>query len=138
MPANKKSFQIHALTCSLSLPENHQAFVVAPVGQPALASTTALDACRINAKQEKRKRNRENMRKFKKGGRKGTSKKKLMRKAASSVQRQVSDARFDLFRYAELTFLNFIFRLRTNSLPSASSRSLLPTPRRVLKQAMGG
>ena len=112
--------------------------MVAPVGQPALASPTALDACRINAKQEKRKRNRENMRKFKKGGRKGTSKKKLMRKAASSVQRQVSDARFDLFRYAELTFLNFIFRLRTNSLPSASSRSLLPTPRRVLKQAMGG
>ncbi|EJK59850.1 hypothetical protein THAOC_19885 [Thalassiosira oceanica] len=87
---HQKSFQTHGLTCSLSPPKN-QAFVVAPVGQPALASTTSLDACRINAKQEKRKRNRENMRKFKKGGRKGTSKKKLMRKAASSAQRQVEN-----------------------------------------------
>ena len=86
----QKSFQTHGLTCSLSNHKN-QGFVVAPVGQPALASTTALDASRINAKQEKRKRNRENMRKFKKGGRKGTSKKKLMRKAASGAQRQVSD-----------------------------------------------
>ena len=61
------------------------------VGQPALAvrSTTSLEACRINAKQEKRKRNRENMRKFKKGGRKGTSRKKTMRKMASSAARQV-------------------------------------------------
>merc|ERR1719217_1340616 len=69
-----------------------QAFVVPPAGQSTLvASTTSLDASRVNAKQEKRKRNRENMRKFKKGGRKGTSKKKLMRKAASSVQRQVEN-----------------------------------------------
>ena len=52
--------------------------------------TTSLDASRVNAKQEKRKRNRDNMRKFKKGGRKGTSRKKMMRKMASGAARQVS------------------------------------------------
>jgi hypothetical protein len=69
-----------------------QAFVVPSIGRPALlaASTgTSLDASRINAKQEKRKRNRENMRKFKKGGKKGTSKKKMMRKLQSGAARQV-------------------------------------------------
>lgn len=66
-----------------------QAFVAPSIGQPALASTTSLDASRTNAKQEKRKRNRENMRKFKKGGRRGTSKKKMMRKMQSSAARQV-------------------------------------------------
>ena len=76
----------------ISLPlKNEQAFVVPSIGQPALTtSTTSLDASRLNAKQEKRKRNRENMRKFKKGGRKGTSRKKMMRKLQSSAQRQVS------------------------------------------------
>ena len=67
-----------------------KAFVVAPIGKPtAVASTTGLDASRINAKVEKRKRNRENMRKFKKGGRRGTSRKKMMRKMQSSAARQV-------------------------------------------------
>merc|ERR1711966_310229 len=81
-----------ALAVLAALALSTQAFVVPSVGQPALAaSTTSLDASRINAKQEKRKRNRENMRKFKKGGRKGTSKKKLMRKAASGAQRQVEN-----------------------------------------------
>lgn len=62
----------------------------APVGKPALVSTTSLMASRVNAKIEKRKRNRENMRKFKKGGRRGTSRKKMMRKMQSSAARQVS------------------------------------------------
>ena len=62
-----------------------------PLSRPALASTTSLDASRVNAKQEKRKRNRENMRKFKKGGRRGTSRKKMMRKIQSSAQRQVEN-----------------------------------------------
>ena len=67
-----------------------KAFVVPSGGPFALATTsTSLDACRVNAKQEKRLRNRDNMRKFKKGGRKGTSKKKLMRKMQSAVVRQV-------------------------------------------------
>ncbi|KAL7479667.1 hypothetical protein ACHAW6_005395 [Cyclotella cf. meneghiniana] len=67
-----------------------QAFVAAPAsGRVSLPSVTSLDmASRINAKQEKRKRNRENMRKFKKGGRRGTSKKKMMRKMLSSAARQ--------------------------------------------------
>jgi hypothetical protein len=47
-----------------------------------------LFACRTNAKKEKIKRNRENMRKFKTGGRKGVSRRKLMKKAMSSKARQ--------------------------------------------------
>ena len=68
-----------------------QAFVAAPFSRPALATTTSLDASRVNAKQEKRKRNRENMRKFKKGGKRGTSRKKMMRKMQSSAQRIVEN-----------------------------------------------
>mmetsp|Transcript_26139 Transcript_26139/g.55594 ORF Transcript_26139/g.55594 Transcript_26139/m.55594 type:complete len:107 (-) Transcript_26139:97-417(-) len=69
-----------------------QAFVVPSIGQPALATpTTSLDASRVNAKQEKRKRNRDNMRKFKKGGRRGTSRKKMMRKLQSSAARQIEN-----------------------------------------------
>ncbi|KAL7548181.1 hypothetical protein ACHAWF_011475 [Thalassiosira exigua] len=75
-----------------ALAASTQAFVVPPAGQPALlVSTTSLEASRLNAKQEKRKRNRENMRKFKKGGRKGTSRKKMMRKMQSSAARQVEN-----------------------------------------------
>jgi hypothetical protein len=48
-----------------------------------------LFACRTNAKKEKIKRNRENMRKFKTGGgKKGISRRKLMKKALSSTARQ--------------------------------------------------
>ena len=42
----------------------------------------------MNAKKDKRKRNRENMRKFKTGGRRGTSRRKLMKKALASKARQ--------------------------------------------------
>lgn len=49
---------------------------------------TELFGCRTNAKKEKIKRNRENMRKFKKGGRKGLSRRKLLKKAQSSKARQ--------------------------------------------------
>jgi hypothetical protein len=52
------------------------------------ATVTSLDACRMNAKKEKLKRNRENMRKFKKGGRKGLSRRKLLKKAQASKARQ--------------------------------------------------
>lgn len=51
------------------------------VGRTALISTTTLDACRINAKKEKRKRNRENMRKFMT---RGTSRRKMMKKMRSN------------------------------------------------------
>ena len=51
-------------------------------------TATVLEACRMNAKKEKRKRNRENMRKFKTGGRKGVSRRKLMKKALASTARQ--------------------------------------------------
>ncbi|GFH50917.1 hypothetical protein CTEN210_07393 [Chaetoceros tenuissimus] len=50
-------------------------------------STTSLEACRTNAKKEKRQRNRENMRKFQKRGK--ISRKKMMRKVASSEARQI-------------------------------------------------
>jgi hypothetical protein len=45
-------------------------------------------ASRTNAKKEKIKRNRENMRKFKTTGRKGTSRRKILKKAQSSKARQ--------------------------------------------------
>lgn len=42
----------------------------------------------MNAKKDKRKRNRENMRKFKTGGRKGMSRRKLMKKNLANSARQ--------------------------------------------------
>jgi hypothetical protein len=51
-------------------------------------SSTLLEACRTNAKKEKIKRNRENMRKFRTGGKKGVSRRKLLKKAQSSKARQ--------------------------------------------------
>jgi hypothetical protein len=42
----------------------------------------------VNAKKEKLKRNRENMRKFKSGGRRGLSRRKILKKAQSSKARQ--------------------------------------------------
>jgi hypothetical protein len=96
---------------SLSLTRFTQAFVVPSIGRPALLAasptTTSLDASRINAKQEKRKRNRENMRKFKKGGKKGTSKKKMMRKLQSGAARQVGGCFFRVF----CTALVCVFRV---------------------------
>mmetsp|Transcript_5527 Transcript_5527/g.6384 ORF Transcript_5527/g.6384 Transcript_5527/m.6384 type:complete len:101 (+) Transcript_5527:90-392(+) len=58
-------------------------------GRVASISTTELEACRTNAKKEKRLRNRDNMRKFKKRGR--TSRKKMMRKVAASEMRQLEN-----------------------------------------------
>jgi hypothetical protein len=54
----------------------------------SVASSTSLDACRSNAKKEKIKRNRENMRKFRTGGKKGLTKRKLLKKAQASKARQ--------------------------------------------------
>eukprot|EP00569_Conticribra_weissflogii_P007996 CAMPEP_0171329074 /NCGR_PEP_ID=MMETSP0878-20121228/1015_1 /TAXON_ID=67004 /ORGANISM="Thalassiosira weissflogii, Strain CCMP1336" /LENGTH=106 /DNA_ID=CAMNT_0011828977 /DNA_START=43 /DNA_END=363 /DNA_ORIENTATION=+ len=82
---------ILAIAIFAALALSTQAFVSAPVGKPALVSTTSLMASRVNAKIEKRKRNRENMRKFKKGGRRGTSRKKMMRKMQSSAARQIEN-----------------------------------------------
>jgi hypothetical protein len=45
-------------------------------------------ASRVNAKKEKIKRNRDNMRKFKSVGRKGTSRRKMLKKAQASKARQ--------------------------------------------------
>mmetsp|Transcript_7961 Transcript_7961/g.12873 ORF Transcript_7961/g.12873 Transcript_7961/m.12873 type:complete len:107 (+) Transcript_7961:95-415(+) len=85
-----RSLLVFAVLAAVAI--STQAFVVPSVGQTTLAaSTTSLDASRVNAKQEKRKRNRDNMRKFKKGGKKGTSRKKMMRKMQSSAARQVEN-----------------------------------------------
>lgn len=57
--------------------------------KPQLAtSTTELEACRTNAKKQKIKRNRENMRKFSSPGKKGTSRRKTLKKLQSSAARQ--------------------------------------------------
>lgn len=66
-----------------------QAFAPAPTFGVSTLSSTSLSACRINAKKEKRQRNRENMRKFQKRGK--TSRKKMMRKVASSEMRQLEN-----------------------------------------------
>ena len=50
-------------------------------------SLTALEACRVNAKKEKRVRNRDNMRKFQQ---RGSSRKKTVKKQLASAMRQVS------------------------------------------------
>jgi hypothetical protein len=47
-----------------------------------------LFACRVNAKREKVKRNRENMRKFATPGKRGTSRRKILKKAQSQKARQ--------------------------------------------------
>jgi hypothetical protein len=72
-----------------------QAFTVTPpiTTRSVVSFDTALEACRQNAKKDKRKRNRENMRKFKTGGRRGTSRRKMIKKALSSTARQ-SEAEF--------------------------------------------
>ena len=91
----------HVTSSPPPFPRLTQACVVPSIGRPAhlaaSTTTTSLDASRINAKQEKRKRNRENMRKFKKGGKKGTSKKKMMRKLQSGAARQVGGLLFFVY-----------------------------------------
>ena len=59
--------------------------------KPALATSTELSACRINAKKQKIKRNRENMRKFRSPGKKGTSRRKILKKAQSNKARQLEN-----------------------------------------------
>eukprot|EP00534_Pseudo-nitzschia_fraudulenta_P003649 CAMPEP_0201123926 /NCGR_PEP_ID=MMETSP0850-20130426/9245_1 /ASSEMBLY_ACC=CAM_ASM_000622 /TAXON_ID=183588 /ORGANISM="Pseudo-nitzschia fraudulenta, Strain WWA7" /LENGTH=106 /DNA_ID=CAMNT_0047391045 /DNA_START=86 /DNA_END=406 /DNA_ORIENTATION=+ len=63
----------------------------APVAFPKaaeLTSSTSLFGCRVNAKKEKIKRNRENMRKFSSPGKRGTSRRKVLKKAQASEARQ--------------------------------------------------
>ncbi|CAB9496925.1 expressed unknown protein [Seminavis robusta] len=81
------------LLALLVLAVSTQAFTVtpSPLATRSISSAafdTALEGCRVNAKKEKIKRNRENMRKFKVGGRKGTSRRKLLKKALASKARQ--------------------------------------------------
>merc|ERR1711957_642106 len=62
-----------------------------PLPKPSFFTATtssSLDGCRVNGKKEKRQRNRENMRKFSSGGKKGLSRRKLMKKALASKARQ--------------------------------------------------
>merc|ERR1712232_233816 len=66
------------------------AFIPSPsfVGQNSVTAPTELQACRVNAKKEKRQRNRENMRKFRK---RGGSKRKQMRKIQGNNLRQMEN-----------------------------------------------
>eukprot|EP00980_Cylindrotheca_fusiformis_P000240 scaffold52_cov183-Cylindrotheca_fusiformis.AAC.19 len=63
---------------------------VSTMMKPA-ATSTALFASRVNAKKEKLKRNRENMRKFATPGRRGTSRRKILKKAQSAKARQLEN-----------------------------------------------
>mmetsp|Transcript_129370 Transcript_129370/g.182401 ORF Transcript_129370/g.182401 Transcript_129370/m.182401 type:complete len:104 (-) Transcript_129370:93-404(-) len=60
----------------------------APIFRPAVATSTSLEACRVNAKKEKRQRNRENMRKFSTPGRRGMSRRKILKKSLAAKARQ--------------------------------------------------
>merc|ERR1712085_106264 len=53
-----------------------------------LSSSSSLFGCRVNAKKEKIKRHRENMRKFSSPGKRGTSRRKVLKKAQASDARQ--------------------------------------------------
>jgi hypothetical protein len=54
-------------------------------------SATSLFACRVNAKKLKIKRNRENMRKFSTPGRRGTSRRKILKRAQANKARQTEN-----------------------------------------------
>jgi hypothetical protein len=64
-------------------------FAKTSVQSSIVQTSTLLEACRTNAKKEKIKRNRENMRKFRTGGKKGVSRRKLLKKAQASKARQM-------------------------------------------------
>mmetsp|Transcript_45776 Transcript_45776/g.67574 ORF Transcript_45776/g.67574 Transcript_45776/m.67574 type:complete len:117 (+) Transcript_45776:103-453(+) len=86
--------RILVLFAVLALAATAQAFMPTPtfVGSKlasASTSSTAMNACRVNAKKEKRQRNRENMRKFQK--KRGASRRKMMKKVQSNAQRQLEN-----------------------------------------------
>lgn len=87
------TFSLTTFFCS-SVPRYYYYFKQAFAPHLALTRTSSLVAfeplfaCRTNAKKEKIKRNRENMRKFKTSGKRGTSRKKIMKKALSTRARQ--------------------------------------------------
>ena len=56
--------------------------------EESVATSTCLFGCRVNAKKEKMKRNRENMRKFKTTGKRGLSRRRLFKKAQAAKARQ--------------------------------------------------
>jgi len=62
------------------------AFTVLPASKTV--TSTSLFGCRVNAKKQKIKRNRENMRKFSSPGKRGTSRRKVLKKAQAGEQRQ--------------------------------------------------
>ena len=72
---------------TFSFPSRYVLQAFAPMPTFGVKSSTALEACRVNAKKEKIKRNRENMRKFQTGGRRGTSRRKTLKKIQSSTAR---------------------------------------------------
>jgi hypothetical protein len=65
-----------------------QAFSIRPAFPALSPSSTSLFASRVNAKKLKIKRNRENMRKFASPGRRGTTRRKILKKAQASKARQ--------------------------------------------------
>jgi len=79
-------FLLVALVALAAIISNTEAFAVHPIFSQA--SSTALFGCRVNAKKEKIKRNRENMRKFSTPGKRGMSRRKVLKKAQASEARQ--------------------------------------------------
>jgi hypothetical protein len=88
MGATRRLLFLHFCPCFF--PFNLQAFTVRPVlpSTFSTSTTTSLFASRVNAKKLKIKRNRENMRKFATPGRRGTSRRKILKRAQASKARQ--------------------------------------------------
>jgi len=79
-------FLLVAFVALAAVISSTEAFAVRPIFSQA--SPTALFGCRVNAKKEKIKRNRENMRKFSTPGKRGMSRRKVLKKAQASEARQ--------------------------------------------------
>merc|ERR1712161_183061 len=84
-----RSFTFTTVATISCLALSSEAFITSPsfVGRSDCVPTE-LDACRRNAKKEKRKRNRENMRKFQKPGAGTTTRKSLSKKNSSNAERE--------------------------------------------------
>uniref|UniRef100_A0A7S3PU51 Uncharacterized protein n=1 Tax=Chaetoceros debilis TaxID=122233 RepID=A0A7S3PU51_9STRA len=84
--SNMRGLFIVALLAVIAL---SSAFAPSATFVGRVTSTTELEASRINAKKQKRQRNRDNMRKFQKRGK--ISRKKMMRKVAAGEMRQLEN-----------------------------------------------
>merc|ERR1711939_210391 len=91
MGKQTRTMQRFFLFIALALAVVFSAEAFAPRPTFSRLSATELLACRTNAKKEKIKRNRDNMRKFRSPGRRGTSRRKILKKLQSNRARELEN-----------------------------------------------